>query len=203
MTVPPQESTLAALEATSSSLTKEQSRRQVRDARRAHVSGLSMAERCVAAFHAREHVMPLLGATGPVAVYLPIDGELDPLPVIDALAARGIALALPHFVSSAKPVRFLAWKPGDPLFAGPMALRQPASDATETAPVTFLTPLPGFDVALNRLGYGAGFYDRAFERFPEARRIGFGWDCQRVAAIPRDSWDRPLHAVATETQVYS
>ena len=84
------------------------------------------------------------------------------------------------------------------LVAGPHGLSQPAVDAIELRPDIILTPLVAFDARLNRLGQGAGYYDRAFERFPDAWRIGVAWSVQQVADVPTEPWDKPLHAVVTE-----
>ena len=81
-----------------------------------------------------------------------------------------------------------------------MGLRQPAVTSAECAPDLIVTPLLGFDRRGGRIGYGAGHYDRAFQRFPGARRIGFAWSVQQVDAVPLDPWDVPLHAVVTERE---
>ena len=97
-------------------------------------------------------------------------------------------------------MRFLAWAEGTALVAGPFGLRQPPADAAALAPDLILTPLLAFDAKLDRLGQGAGYYDRAFAQFPDARRIGVAWDVQRVDALPVDAWDMPLHAIVTERE---
>jgi 5-formyltetrahydrofolate cyclo-ligase len=109
---------------------------------------------------------------------------------------RGIAL--PHVVEPRQPMRFLAWQPGEPLFAGPSGLLQPAAEAEPLIPDTVLVPLVGFDRQLHRLGQGAGYYDRVFKALSDARRIGLAWSVQECADLPQDPWDVPLHAVATE-----
>lgn len=159
---------------------------------------MSTAERCAAAIMLAERVMGELGAARTVAVYLPIGSEIDTLPLIDRLVSRGLRIALPHVKGRRDTMRFLSWVPGDSLPEGPMGLRQPEVDAPEVSPDLILTPLLAFDATLNRLGYGAGHYDRAFAANMAARRIGIAWDSQRVDALPVDSWDVPLHAVATE-----
>ncbi len=95
-------------------------------------------------------------------------------------------------------MRFLAWAPGDPLARGPMRLRQPLPSAPERAPDLIVTPLLGFDSAGRRIGYGAGHYDRAFQQFPGAHRIGFAWAMQRIERVPHDPWDVSLHGIVTE-----
>lgn len=143
---------------------------------------------------------PYLEGASVVAAYWPIGSEIDPRPLIDMLAAKGATITLPHVTPARDSLRFLVWTPGSPLDDGPFGLRQPAGDAAEAAPDTILAPLLGFDRALNRIGYGAGHYDRAFARFPDARRIGLAWHAQACDSIPVDPWDVPLHAVATETE---
>lgn len=138
------------------------------------------------------------GAT--VASYVPLNGEADPAPLEHAALAHGCRLALPHVVDRATPLRFLAWDQGAPLSAGPFGLRQPADHPDALAPDVVLTPLVAFDRRGNRIGQGAGHYDRAFAAFPTARRIGIAWSVQELDAIAADPWDVPLHAIATERE---
>lgn len=71
-----------------------------------------------------------------------------------------------------------------------------------------LLPLVAFDARGNRLGRGAGFYDRslAFLRFRRYLRkphlLGLGHDFQRVPRLRADSWDVPLEGVVTDRAVY-
>lgn len=133
-----------------------------------------------------------------VATYHPVGSEADPAQLAAAAAERGCRLALPHVVDRAAPIRFLAWRPESPLVGGPFNLRQPDADSPEVVPDVILTPLLGFDRRLNRLGQGAGHYDRAFARYEAAWRVGVAWSVQEVPAIPADIWDVPLNAVITE-----
>ncbi|VXC93600.1 5-formyltetrahydrofolate cyclo-ligase [Sphingomonas sp. 8AM] len=135
-----------------------------------------------------------------VASYIPIGGEADPAPLEQAALAAGCTLALPHVVDRATPLSFLRWTPGSPLRSGPFGLRQPEHGDAPVAPDVVLTPLVAFDRALNRLGQGAGHYDRAFSAFPQALRIGVAWSVQLIEGLTADPWDVPLHAVATELE---
>lgn len=138
-----------------------------------------------------------------VAAYRAIGSEMDPAPLVASLQLRGITLALPHVTRERGSLRFLRWLEEAPLEAGPFGLKQPPGDASEVVPDVILTPLLGFDRALRRIGYGAGFYDMAFARWPEARRIGLGWSVQCCDSIPVDPWDVPLHTVVTEKEIFS
>lgn len=133
-----------------------------------------------------------------VASYIPIGSEADPAPLATASIAAGCTLALPQVVDRATPLRFLAWADELALTHGPFGLRQPHGHANELTPDIILTPLVAFDAALNRLGQGAGHYDRAFEQYPDAWRVGVAWSVQQVEMLPIDPWDIPLHAIATE-----
>ncbi len=133
-----------------------------------------------------------------VASYIAVGGEVDPTPFAQAALTAGCRLALPHLADRSEPLRFLAW-PGDAvLVPGPFGLRQPPADLPELAPDIILTPLVGFDRSGNRIGQGAGHYDRAFAEHPNAWRVGLAWSVQEVGALPADPWDIPLHAIATE-----
>ena len=182
-------------------MNKADLRRQAKATRAALFAELTPAARCAAAFLLAERVDALIADGACVSAYLPIGSEIDTLPLIDRLTRRGIRLALPHVPSRTGAMRFLAWSPGDPLPGGPMGLRQPDAAAPEVEPDVIVTPLLAFDGSGNRLGYGAGHFDRAFARLPDARRIGVAWSGQRVDDVPVDAWDMPLHLVATEAEL--
>jgi 5-formyltetrahydrofolate cyclo-ligase len=133
-----------------------------------------------------------------VTSYVPLGSEADPSLLARAAVDRGCAIALPHVTTPTEPMRFLAWDTEASLVAGPFNLQQPAHDATALVPDIILTPLVAFDAKLNRLGQGAGYYDRVFAAFPDARRIGVAWSVQQVDALPTDPWDLALQAIVTE-----
>ena len=143
-----------------------------------------------------------IGAAQCVSGYVPIGSEADPEALLTHAAAMGCATALPYVDRHpAVPMRFLGWAPGDPLVEGPFGLSQPSiEDSTEVEPDLILVPLIGFDRRLHRLGQGAGHYDRAFARFPDARRVGVAWSAQEIELVPDDPWDVPLDAVLTERE---
>jgi 5-formyltetrahydrofolate cyclo-ligase len=133
-----------------------------------------------------------------VASYRPVGGEADPAPLEQAALSAGCRIALPHVTSRAAPIRFLAINPAAELVPGPFGLANPASDAPEVAPDIVLVPLVAFDAAGHRLGQGAGHYDRALAALPHAWRLGVAWSVQQVDLLAADTWDVPLHAIATE-----
>jgi len=133
-----------------------------------------------------------------IASYVPVRGEADPSSLARAAVERGCAIVLPHVTSRSEPMRFLAWDSEDDLHPGPFGLPQPHHESPVLAPDIILTPLVAFDSRLDRLGQGAGHYDRAFAQFPDAWRVGVAWSMQQVESLPAEPWDVPLHEVVTE-----
>jgi 5-formyltetrahydrofolate cyclo-ligase len=169
-------------------------RSALRSRRRAFAGGAAAHDALVA------RVLANISGARSVAGYVAVGAEVDPAPILLALAAAGAQLALPRIGAREEPMRFLRWMPGDPLEPGPLGVIQPRADAPALVPALILAPLLGFDRACHRIGQGAGFYDRAFAQHPGARRIGLAWSVQEVDALPLDPWDAPLDAVATEKE---
>jgi len=159
-----------------------------------------------AAAHALAAHAPRLGlaAGAVVAGYWPLGDEIDPRPLMAALAGVGCRLALPVVVARAAPLEFRAWAEGDALEAGPHGTAHPTETAPRLRPDVLLVPLLGFDRGGWRLGYGGGYYDRTLESLREnaqVRAIGLAFAAQEMAAVPRDGHDQPLDAIATEREL--
>ncbi len=142
-----------------------------------------------------------VSATPVVSGFLPIRGEPDTLPLLDALSAAGVALALPATPPRGEPLRFRAWRPGQALAPGRFGTAEPPPDAPERDPDLLFVPLAAFDARGGRLGYGAGYYDGALRRLRAARpvlAVGVAFAAQEVAAVPAEPHDERLDAVLTE-----
>jgi len=147
----------------------------------------------------------LLAAIGPargriIAGFLPIRTEIDPLPAMAALHASGARICVPVMAGAGQPLDFREWTPDCPLIEGPFGVKIPAQ-GDWLVPDTLIVPLVAFDVHLNRLGYGGGFYDRSLERLRKAaptRAIGFAYGAQELPLIPQEPTDQPLDALVTE-----
>ncbi len=134
-----------------------------------------------------------------VAGYRAAGSEMDPEPLMQALAARGFALALPCIVEPDLPLVFRAWAPGDPLAPGKLGIMEPLSAAPVLRPGVVLVPLVGFDRRGHRLGQGGGFYDRTLAGQP-ALAVGLAYAVQEVDAVPVEAWDRKLDWIVTERE---
>lgn len=142
-----------------------------------------------------------VGEGSVVGGYWPLPGELDPRPLMEALAARGAALALPVVVAPDAPLAFRGWSPGDRLESGPHGTAHPTPAAPLLVPTLLLVPLLAFDAKGFRLGFGGGYYDRtlaALRRGGGVVAVGLAFAAQQSPALPSDPWDQPLDMVFTE-----
>ncbi len=138
----------------------------------------------------------------PLAGYMPIRSEIDPVPAMAEATAHG-PVGVPVIIGAGLPLEFSRWTPDSPLREGPFGARVPQVDDFFD-PEIVIVPLVAFTRAGGRLGYGGGFYDRTLERL-RARRatlaIGFAFGAQEVEALPLEDTDQVLDMIVTETFV--
>ena len=179
---------------------KSAMRREFRGKRDVFVARLSTQDMGLA-FSATPSLLKSLFISNKVVVaYIPIGSEANPAAFLATAHEAGCKTALPHVTSAVAPMRFLQWQPGDELVEGAFGLMQPEEGAPTLTPDIALVPLVAFDRALNRLGQGAGHYDRALSVIDNVQTIGIAWSVQEAGAIPADPWDVPLDAILTEKE---
>jgi 5-formyltetrahydrofolate cyclo-ligase len=139
-----------------------------------------------------------------VSGFMPLKSEINPLPLMLSLAAKGARLALPVVAARGKPLIMREWVFGEPLAAGVWGIREPKPEAPEVAPDILLMPLLAFDRAGHRLGYGAGYYDLTIAQL-RARKpiqaVGLAFAAQEVPIVPATPRDARLDLVLTEREV--
>ncbi len=137
-----------------------------------------------------------------VALYWPVDGEVDLLGLVTRARKHGKSLYLPVVGRDGSMV-FAPWPATAGLRPNRYGIPEPAGMGRRSVPAARLdlviVPMVGFDSSGNRLGMGAGYYDRALAG---CRRrtvlVGTAFSCQWVEALPARHWDVPLDAVVTE-----
>jgi 5-formyltetrahydrofolate cyclo-ligase len=138
----------------------------------------------------------------PLAGYMPIRTEIDPLPAMAEAAAHG-PVGVPVIAGAGLPLDFSRWTPEGPLREGPFGAMVPEVDDF-FEPEILIVPLVAFTRSGGRLGYGGGFYDRTLERL-RARRatlaIGFAYAAQEAEDLPLEPTDQPLDMIVTEQGV--
>jgi 5-formyltetrahydrofolate cyclo-ligase len=140
-----------------------------------------------------------------VSGYSPIRSELDPAPLMRALAARGVKLALPAVMARGKSLVFRAWVPGDRLTLGPLGILEPSPAMAELIPDIMLVPCAAFDRLGHRIGYGAGHYDFTLAHLRKTKPIttvGLAFAAQEIKAVPALAHDVALDYVLTEKKAF-
>jgi 5-formyltetrahydrofolate cyclo-ligase len=187
-------------------LRADQSKSDLRAVALAARDALSTEQRAAAAQALAERKPPIEIMPGiVVSGYSPIRSEIDPVPLMRALAAQGARLALPAVMARGKSLAFRAWSPNDRLMLGPLGILEPSPAAAELVPDIMLVPLAAFDRAGHRIGYGAGHYDFTLAHLRKGKAItaiGLAFAAQEIAAIPALAHDVALDYVLTETQVF-
>lgn len=179
--------------------------RQSRLRRTAHRSAGASAPLAVCEIFQRARSQGLILNRGDVvSAYWPLRDELDIRPLFTALHGEGMRCALPVVAGKAMPLLFRRWCPGDALASAAFGLAEPSSNAQAVDPRVLLIPLLAVDVAGNRLGYGAGYYDRTLAELRargSVTAVGIAFEAQRVAALPVDGYDQKLDWLVTEQSV--
>ncbi len=144
--------------------------------------------------------MKLLERYGPVvSAYVPINEEIDPMPLLDRLGRAGAETCLPRMTPQGT-ISWRLWGPGEQLERRGFGLLEPPEDAPEAVPTLVLTPLLAFDTFGNRLGYGRGHYDRALTALRSKGRAfacALAYAAQQIDRVPCEPHDEPLDWAVT------
>ena len=155
-----------------------------------------------AALKIAANIIPHIAKDAVVAGYYPMRGELDVLPLLRQLSARGNKICLPVIAGGTKILQFLAWSPDAPLCAGKYGVLCPPDNSPALMPDVIIAPLVGFDAAGWRMGYGGGYYDATISELRAQNKsvqiIGAAYSMQLVESLPHEAHDERLGAVATE-----
>ena len=121
-----------------------------------------------------------------VSGYMPIDGEIDVLPLMSYLIEQTYIVAIPVVNENSKVLLF-----------------HELNTVNIVIPNILIVPLIAFDKNLNRLGFGGGYYDNTISTLrPNCKVIGVGYDIQLCDLIPTESHDQALDIVITERNIY-
>ncbi|MCR9127260.1 MAG: 5-formyltetrahydrofolate cyclo-ligase [Rhodobacteraceae bacterium] len=138
----------------------------------------------------------------PLAGYMPIRTEIDPLPAMATAVAHG-PVCVPVIEAAGLPLRFAAWHPGIALVSGTFGAMVPETPSW-LRPEVVIVPLVAFDAQGGRLGYGGGFYDRTLEGLRATGpvlAIGFAFGAQLAEDLPLEPTDQKLDMIVTERDV--
>lgn len=158
-----------------------------------------------------------LRGPGRLGTYLPVDGEIDPNRGIDRLRERGWQVYLPVIEDppprgGAPSMRFAPWSGDAPMRPNRYGILEPAASPTITALQldVIVVPCVAIDRDGQRLGFGAGYYDRALEAgagpAPWDQRsrtvtVAAAYGFQVMDEVAAEAWDVPMDLVLTDEAV--
>jgi len=158
-----------------------------------------------AAAIARVRAMPAYRQAAGVMTYMSFGTELETQDFFDGLLRDGKTVALPRIDRASKRLSAHRVSSRDDVVPGVWGILEPRAEQPVVAPETLdmiLMPGVAFDRDGNRLGYGAGFYDRLLAPVPagiKPLRVVAAFDCQLVDAVPHSHTDQPIHWLITPT----
>ena len=149
--------------------------------------------------------LPVVVAATTVALFWPIESrnEVD-LRSLDArLRAGGRRVAYPSIDADTRVMTFRFVDDPALLEERGLGFREPDPAAPEASVLdVVVVPALQIDGRGHRIGYGAGFYDRALPRFaPPAVAVGVAFGFQLIAEVPVTDGDVPLALVVTDERV--
>jgi 5-formyltetrahydrofolate cyclo-ligase len=186
-------------------------RRQQRRTLRLARARLTQAERTCALRRITRHLATAdwLRAGSAIGLYHSFDDEVGTAPIVALAHRRRCIVCFPRIVDYTR--RRMVFSPDTDgrWLRNRYGISEPAGGRvvpSHTLKIAFV-PLLGFDAAGTRLGYGGGYYDRAFEfrrLWPHRRRpllVGIAFACQQLPQIERRAHDVALDAVVTEAGI--
>lgn len=146
-------------------------------------------------------------------VYLSMSDELSTAPVIAAARDDGLTVWAPRVTGA--DLCFYAMEKTNSLALTrhPFGMDEPVANGEGWKPpdrttsrgirrAIVLCPCRAVDPDGNRLGRGAGFYDRFLARTgPSIVSIALAWECQVVSRVPTTEHDVPVTMIVTDRRV--
>ena len=148
-----------------------------------------------------------------IAYYLAHDGEVDPHLIITQAEKNHKHAYLPVLdLNNQHHLEFYSYPSGATLTTNRFGIGEPDTKTQRRIAAheldCVLLPLVAFDESGNRLGRGAGYYDRTFAFMQERAQkhkpclIALAYDFQKVTRIAADTWDIPVDIIVTEKKIY-
>ena len=156
------------------------------------------------AIAAKLYEIPAFQKAEQVLFYASFDGEVDTFPMIKQAEMLGKKIGLPKIDKAThRMTPYLLDCSIDDCLSGPYGIKEPAASAVKMKitdkNTIIVVPGVAFDKQHNRIGRGAGFYDRFLENIPqEVSTVGLAYDFQVFDELPFiEDHDVPLSTVVT------
>ena len=133
-----------------------------------------------------------------IMIYYPIHNEVDLRPLLKRYEGKKTFLLPVTHRWGIEPRQYLG---EEMMQRGRFQIPEPQTSEYKGKIDLILVPGVAFDLKCNRIGRGAGFYDRFLRRYKRVHKIGVAYDFQiKKHELPQSFFDRPLQGVITPTQ---
>lgn len=174
---------------------------------------LSQPEQLFLAKQISDHVLQheIFNNSQHIAAYLAFAGEVATENIIQTIWQQNKNCYLPVLnPTNDHTLVFLPYTSNTPLQQNRFTIIEPVFDENTIFPLEkidlLLMPLVAFDKQGNRLGMGAGFYDRTLASLKNLKQrpflLGLAYSFQEVNQLEPESWDIALDAIVTEKQFF-
>lgn len=131
-----------------------------------------------------------------IAGYYPIKSEVSVLKALEECASLDICL--PRIEHGE--IVFRRWKAGDPIELNKYCY-EPLESNTQLIPDLIIMPCLAYDLEGNRLGYGAGYYDKVLKKYPKATTTVVAFSSQEIENLPIDEWDEKVDYIINDVAI--
>lgn len=147
--------------------------------------------------------LPAFKRAGILLAYKPIKGECSPDALVDLARRSGKRVAFPLCLEDHRLALYIAESEED-FTGGAYGISEPDPKRCRsiTAGEIDFAVIPGiaFDTDCNRLGRGAGYYDRLLNGF-RGVKAGFAYQCQIFPSVPAQEHDVKMDFVVTNNGI--
>ena len=177
----------------------------LRDHARAIRSTLSPAQieeksACICRF-----LLDILDGIDPVMVYVSKPLEVNTKDLIDHLISSRKRVIVPIIERDTRTLRLSYIGNTSVLVRSTFHVCEPVGNEIPAQPgevKAIVVPMLAFDQSGNRLGYGAGYYDRFLSDHPHIKKIGLAFTCLETERVPCEPNDIKMNMVVTENGIY-
>lgn len=169
------------------------------------VRGLSVARKRAGARAVAERVarLPKFRRASVLGVFLSLPFEIDTVPLISLARRAGKTVAVPVVFPETGRMKFAHLREGRPrLTKNVYGILEPVRPEWVTALDLVVVPGAAFTSRGDRLGAGAGYYDRFLAKHPRLKTIGVCFNEQRSVRLPWAEHDQRVDIVVTPSHCF-
>ena len=138
-----------------------------------------------------------------IFIYVSMNEEFDTIEIIKRILSAGKRVCVPKVLGRTK-IEAIEIKSLDDLNeCGSYGISEPSVDGTILSEEVDLSIVPGlaFDKDGKRLGYGGGYYDRFFEKYPNSFKISLCYAYQLVTDVYHMPYDISIDMIISEKEI--